>query len=686
MKRKWWLASLVCIAALAIPFGCLWADEKTNSDGIDKSEISSSIAEDVAVEGIQNIKVNTDVKGVYSGETILYRFTIDAPGKVVVNFKHDWWQDHSGDFYVFSLLSADGSSGISGGKINRYNVSGQDMDVSSHAIGLSKGTYCVKVEAGYFYNDCNYNTFTLRVNYTKSFVWEQENNDTYKKANPISINKDYYGSTFEDGDEDFFKFTLNAPGKICVEFEHEDVTEDLNDKFWQLAFYEADGITPLVSDDFVSEIHGHGTGESTLVFGLNKGTYYLKIYHYWWSASTYRFKISYAQTSEWEQEPNESKERAQSIVCNKKFYGRTVTRFDVDWYELTIPESKNVEISFTHPITTSDNPVWLLTLFAADGEKVVDEWTISQGSPLTVEKKLKGQYFIRIKAYDSSSYSGFWENSIYNLTIMEKTNTPTKKATVTPKPTKAPVFSDFVERLYTCALNRKSEAAGKKFWTDEVTSGSRTGGDCARYFLLEATEFMNRGLSVDEFVETLYKTFFDRDSEPKGKSFWVTSIESGKMSCAEVVENFIESTEWCNICAKYSVKTGAKSHKATVASSNAVSFATRLYTCCLGRAPEEKGLNYWSLALTNLEQTGCSAAREFFTSAEFKGFKTSDQEYVKRLYTTFMDREPASSEVSYWTGEIAKGTQTRASVLAFFGQSEEFTAICKKYGIDRGEI
>ena len=153
-----------------------------------------------------------------------------------------------------------------------------------------------------------------------------------------------------------------------------------------------------------------------------------------------------------------------------------------------------------------------------------------------------------------------------------------------------------------------------------------------------------------------------------------------------MVNDFIESTEWCNVCATYGVKSGAKYHKAEFASKNAIHFATRLYTCCLGRAPEEGGLKYWSLALTNLEQTGCSAAKEFFTSEEFVSFKLKDDEYIRRLYTTFMDREPDASEVAYWAGEITKGTQTRASVLAFFGQSEEFTKICKKYGIDRGTI
>jgi len=267
--------------------------------------------------------------------------------------------------------------------------------------------------------------------------------------------------------------------------------------------------------------------------------------------------------------------------------------------------------------------------------------------------------------------------------------TPAEPTPAEPTPIEEPEdpsFEDFVERLYVVALGRASEEAGKKFWVDKVVSGEYNGADCARYFLLEAPEFMNRNLSVDDFVETLYKTFFDRESDAAGKTGWVDAINTGKMTRAIVVENFIESTEWCNVCATYGVKSGAKYHKAEFASKNAINFATRLYTCCLGRDPEEKGLKYWSLALTNLEQTGCSAAKEFFNSTEFTNLNLKDDEYIRRLYTTFMDREPEASEVAYWAGEIAGGTQTRASVLAFFGSSEEFTKICKSYGIDRGEI
>ncbi len=266
------------------------------------------------------------------------------------------------------------------------------------------------------------------------------------------------------------------------------------------------------------------------------------------------------------------------------------------------------------------------------------------------------------------------------------------KPTVTPtpgKPTSAPekepTFEDFVERLYEIALNRISEAAGKAFWIEKVISGEFNGADCARFFLLDAPEFMNRNLNDEDFVETLYRTFFDRQGEPDGKAFWLKKLEDG-MSKAEVVNNFIESTEWCNVCATYGVRSGATSHKSEFASKNAINFASRLYTCCLGRESEEKGLLYWSMALTNLEQTGCSAAKLFFTGEEFENLKLQNDEYITRLYQTFMGREPSKDEIAFWVGEIEKGTQTRYSTLEFFGQSAEFSSICKKYAIEQGKI
>ena len=242
-------------------------------------------------------------------------------------------------------------------------------------------------------------------------------------------------------------------------------------------------------------------------------------------------------------------------------------------------------------------------------------------------------------------------------------------------------FEDFVERLYVVALNRPSEKEGKDYWCELVGNGTLTGADCARFFLT-SPEFKGRGLSDEDFLKVLYKTFFDRDAanDPDGFNFWMNSLKSvGKDT---VVEGFINSPEWCDICATYGVKSGAPTAKATKASKNATAFATRLYTECLGREPEEGGLKYWSLGLTNLELTGSQAAHEFFYCKEFNDHNFDNKELLTRMYRTFMGREPDTDGLNYWLDNMNKG-MTKDQVFNSFVQSQEFTEICASYAITR---
>lgn len=261
---------------------------------------------------------------------------------------------------------------------------------------------------------------------------------------------------------------------------------------------------------------------------------------------------------------------------------------------------------------------------------------------------------------------------------------PEPSPTAPPPPPSNSGFEKFVERLYKIALNREPEPEGKAFWVKHVVEDGATGAECARFFLLDAPEFMNRKLSNEQFIDTLYSVFFDRAAEEGGKAYWLGQLKAGTPK-SNVVNGFIESTEWCNVCASFGVKSGAVYHKATVPSANAKAFATRLYTCCLGRAAEDAGLKYWSLALTNLEKNAAEAASLFFNSEEFIGFETTNTEYLRRLYLTFMDREADQGGLEYWLSQLGLGV-SRQAILKQFAESPEFTALCKQYGIERGTL
>ncbi|MBO7450381.1 MAG: DUF4214 domain-containing protein [Clostridiales bacterium] len=243
-------------------------------------------------------------------------------------------------------------------------------------------------------------------------------------------------------------------------------------------------------------------------------------------------------------------------------------------------------------------------------------------------------------------------------------------------------FGDFVERLYVVALGRPSEKEGKDYWCHHVGNGDLTGAQCTKQFLL-SDEFKARNLNDSEFVKVLYKTFFNRNAEddPNGYEFWLNSLKTSGRD--NVVNGFINSEEWNDLCAFYGVRSGAVLPKTTKASSNATAFATRLYTECLGRAPEQEGLDYWSLGLTNQELTGTQAARAFFYCDEFLSFNLSNEEYLTRLYKTFMGREPDTEGYEYWLDVLIYGGASKDEIFDYFASCQEFTQICKDYDIIR---
>lgn len=242
-------------------------------------------------------------------------------------------------------------------------------------------------------------------------------------------------------------------------------------------------------------------------------------------------------------------------------------------------------------------------------------------------------------------------------------------------------FSDFIERLYVVALNRPSDESGKTFWMKRVRDDGYSGADCARYFLIDAGEFANRGLSEEEFIDVLYRTFFNRESDAAGKAFWLEELDKGATRNT-IVNGFIESTEWCNLCAVYGVRSGAEVFKATVPSQSAVRFAARIYDDCLQREPEDGGLLFWSLQLTNYEVSGSGSMKYFFTSEEFTSKELSDEEFIERVYRAYMGRESDLTGLVYWVNVLKKGT-SREEVLDQFAGSKEFEDICKNYGIAR---
>ena len=110
-------------------------------------------------------------------------------------------------------------------------------------------------------------------------------------------------------------------------------------------------------------------------------------------------------------------------------------------------------------------------------------------------------------------------------------------------------------------------------------------------------------------------------------------------------------------------------------------FASRLYSVALNRAPDSVGLDYWTNRLASRQITGTQAAYGFFFSQEFLNTNMSNEEYVTRLYRTFLDRDPEAQGYHYWLTRLADGASRRDVFYGFSG-SAEFAGICAYAGIN----
>ncbi len=114
-------------------------------------------------------------------------------------------------------------------------------------------------------------------------------------------------------------------------------------------------------------------------------------------------------------------------------------------------------------------------------------------------------------------------------------------------------------------------------------------------------------------------------------------------------------------------------------------FVERCYLVALGRAPEQDGFDYWVGKLNAKELTGTSVAQQFIFSNEYLSKGTNDSQYIRDLYTMFMDRDPDSDGFTYWSSRLSSG-DTRETVFAGFAGSPEFSGICASYGVEVGSL
>ena len=314
-----------------------------------------------------------------------YKFSLSNAGSVSLSFAHNYIESSS-TYWKIDLYNSSQSYLVT------YDFYGNVTSDTTGKIGLPAGTYYLKIY-DYRYSNINYN---FKINYSSSSYWEKEFNDSYSTADTINVNTKYYGTTRHDNDVDWYKFSISKSGPVSLTFSHDYI--ESGSTYWKVELYNSSQ-SYLVTYSF----YGNTTSATTGKIGLPAGTYYLKIYDYYYSDMDYNINVNYFSSTAWEKEFNDSYSTAENISLNVTRYGTMRHDNDVDWYKFKLTSSGMQMLYFNHDYIASGRTYWKLYLYDSSMAQIA-EYSY-YGDTTSSKERLNlsaGTYYIKITDYDYS--------------------------------------------------------------------------------------------------------------------------------------------------------------------------------------------------------------------------------------------------------------------------------------------
>lgn len=251
-------------------------------------------------------------------------------------------------------------------------------------------------------------------------------------------------------------------------------------------------------------------------------------------------------------------------------------------------------------------------------------------------------------------------------------------------------IKDFVTRMYRITFNRDPDATGFDHWCSLLTNKQITAGGVAYQFVF-SQEFQNKmrdeNMTLEQYIRYHYLLLMDREPDAVGMPFWIDYMGTDWNTDAKKIAlftGFVNSDEFSNICSQFGIFQGYYDGGHTPdQNTNVAKFVERLYNIILGRDSESAGLFHWTKILLNGTMDGANVGYDFVFSLEFQNLNLSNEEFVRRMYKAFLDREPDEAGLKHWMDLLSAGAP-RDAIFGGFVHSQEFTNICNAFGIVRG--
>lgn len=216
------------------------------------------------------------------------------------------------------------------------------------------------------------------------------------------------------------------------------------------------------------------------------------------------------------------------------------------WAErLYLEGAEEVQMQLAYTILKS--PEFRARFGTLDFDALMDRLTLNALGRLPTEEE-RAVYQERKAALESTGAS---EQEIHAKLLLEIATLPQVEAQLAEavetrlEATIAASWTDEVYGLYQATFGRDPDVPGLVNWASQLAEG-KTLAQVA-YGFVESAEFLaqnGRPLSAADFVANLYHTALERAPDLEGFAAWTGALESGALSCAEVLMRFVQSAEF----------------------------------------------------------------------------------------------------------------------------------------------
>lgn len=238
----------------------------------------------------------------------------------------------------------------------------------------------------------------------------------------------------------------------------------------------------------------------------------------------------------------------------------------------------------------------------------------------------------------------------------------------------------FITRLFQGFLGRQPDKGGLDYWSNELYKNNASVSDVVVQ-MINSEEFKAKKYSNREFVDSIFKGLFGRESDKAGLDYWTKSLNSGnskefvlsKMMNSEEFKEYLSGLGINNIG---TIKLDRNDKKGEISG-----LVNQFFIGFQGREGDKGGLDYWTCEIVNNRRSIANVIEGFMDSDEFKSKNYTNSQFVKAMFKGILGRDVDKAGLEYWTESLNKGNSKRF-VVSRMMDSKEFKEKLNDLSID----